>query len=191
MDLNYFSLRTPSVKLPKRLKRLLTFTERKSRRRKVSDIEKERKLQIECWKKRVLYATSTGTNAYEQCIELPRAIATSDGQPMKGNKSNTTKVLEKRYENASPQIISTTLPTGWIPDTTVIGGMFLINIHPWSAHTNIGEYATFLLRQHILPYFRTGSKEVHLLFDDPECHDLKLESLLNKWLPTGAMVPVL
>ena len=85
---NYFILRTPSVKVPKRQKRLLTFTERKSRRKKVSDIEKERKLQIECWKKRVLYATSTGTNiqnAYEQCIVLPRAIATSDGQPMKGN----------------------------------------------------------------------------------------------------------
>ena len=161
--MNYFILRTPRVKVPKRQKRLLTFTERKTRRKKVSDIEKERKLQIECWKKRVLYA-STGTNiqnAYEQCIVLPRAIATSDGQPMKGNKSNTTKVLEKRYENASPQIISTSLPTGWIPDTTVIEGMFLINIHPWSAN--------FLLRQHVLPYFRTGSKEVHLLFDDPEC----------------------
>ena len=38
-----------------------------------------------------------------------------------------------------------------------------------SAHTNTGEYANFLLRQHVLPYFRTGSKEVHLLFDDPEC----------------------
>lgn len=60
---------------------------------------------------------------------------------MKGYKSNTTKVLEKRYENASPQIISTSLRTGW---TTVIEVMFLINIHPWSAHTNIGEYASFL-----------------------------------------------
>lgn len=169
---NYFILCTPSVKVPKKQKRLLTFTERKSRWKKVSDIEKERKLQIECWKKRVLYATSAGTNiqnAYKQCIALPRVIATSDGQPMKGNKSNTTKVLEKRYENASPQIISTSLSTGWIPDTTVIEGMFLINIHPWSAHSNIGEYADFLLRQHILPYFRTVSREVHLLFDDPDC----------------------
>ena len=64
----YFILRTPSIKTPKRLKRLLTFTERKSRRKKVSDIEKERKLQIECWKKRVAYATSTGAQmdtAYE------------------------------------------------------------------------------------------------------------------------------
>ena len=168
----YFILRTPSVKTPKRLKRLLTFTERRSRRKKVSDIEKERKLQIECWKKRVAYATSTGVHmdsAYEQCIELPRAIATPDGHPIKGTKSNTTKVLEKRYENTTPQIILTALPAGWVPDATIIEGMFLINITPWSAHRNIGEYAEFLLRQHILPHFRNGSNEVHLLFDDPEC----------------------
>ena len=44
----YFILHTPSIKTPKHLKRLLTFTERKSRCKKVSDIEKERKLQIEC-----------------------------------------------------------------------------------------------------------------------------------------------
>ena len=102
----YFVLRTSSVKTPKHLKRLLTFTERQSKRKKVSHIEKERKLQIECWKKRVAYATNTGTpmdTAYEQCIELPRALATSDGHPIKGTKSNTTKVFEKRYENATPQ----------------------------------------------------------------------------------------
>lgn len=130
--MNCFLLRNPSVTVPKRLKRLLTFTERKSRRRKVSDIEKEMKLQIECWKKRVLYATSIGMNiqnAYEQCIELPRAIATSDGQPMKDNKSNTTKV----HENASPQIISTSLQTG----TTVIEGMFLINIQCTHQHRRV------------------------------------------------------
>ena len=37
----YFILHTPSVKSPKRQKRLLTFTERRSRRKKVSDIERE------------------------------------------------------------------------------------------------------------------------------------------------------
>ena len=168
----YFILRTPSIKTPKRLKRLLTFTERKSRRKKVSDIEKERKLQIECWKKRVAYATSTGAQidtAYEQCIELPRAIATPEGHPIKGAKANATKVLEKRYENATTQVIRTALPAGWVPEATIVEGMFLINITPWSAHHNIGEYADFVLRQHILPHFRNGSNEVHLLFDDPEC----------------------
>ena len=48
-------------------------------------------------------------------------------------------------------------------------GMFLINILPWSAHTNMGEYADFLLMQHIIPHFRNRAKEVHLLFDNPNC----------------------
>ena len=103
----------------------------------------------------------------EQCIELPRAIATPEGHPIKGAKANATKVLEKRYENATTQIIRIALPVGWVPEATIIEGMFLINITPWSAHHNIGEYAEFLLRQHILPHVRNGSNEVHLLFDDP------------------------
>lgn len=88
--------------------------------------------------------------AYEQCVELPRAIATPDGHPMKGTKSNTIKALEKRYENATPPIIRTALTAGWVPESTIIEGMFLINITPCSAHHNIGEYAEFLLQQHIL-----------------------------------------
>ena len=57
----YDIIRNPSVNPPKRQKRLLTFTERKSRRKKVSDVERERKLQIECWKKRIEFTSKTGT----------------------------------------------------------------------------------------------------------------------------------
>ena len=130
----YYILRNLSVKPPNHRKCLLTFTDRQ---KKVSDIEREQKLQIECWKKRVAFASSTGThimNAYQQCIELPRAIATSDGHPVKGTKANSTKVYEKRYEYASPPIIKTSIPPGWIPSTVIMEGMFLINITPWSAH---------------------------------------------------------
>lgn len=167
--IEYDILRNPSVKAPKRQKRLLTFTERKSRRKKVSDIEKERKLQVECWKKRLEFISKTGTQlpAFRQCIELPRAIATSDGKPVHGTKSNATKVYEKRYEEAHPPIITTSLPPDWNPDTIIMEGMFLINITPWSGHQNIGEYADFLLRQHVLMHYRNGVSEVHLLFDDP------------------------
>ena len=139
----YYTLRNPSVMPPKHRKRLLTFTERKSRRRKVSEIERERKLQIECWKKRVAFATSTGTqisNLYQQCLELPRAIATSTGQPVKGTKANTTKAYEKRYEHAFPPVFRSSIPPRWIPTTVVMEGMFLINITPWSAHKSMGEY---------------------------------------------------
>ena len=164
----YYVVRTPSVKPPKHRKRLLTFTERRSRKKKVSEVEKERKLQIECWKKRVAFSASTGVQmpgSYEQYIELPRAIASTDGTPTKGAKSNTTNCIEKRYQKSLPPVI---LTAAWIPDAVIMEGMFLINIKPWIAHKNLGDYARFLLKQHIFPYFRGGSREVHLLFDDPE-----------------------
>lgn len=163
---DYYIIRNSSVKPPN----LLTFTERQTRRKKGSEIERERKLQIECWKKRVAFATNTGlevNTTYQQCLELPRAIATFDGKPVKGNKSNITKVVQKRYEKATPPIISTSLKPGWVPDSVVMEGMFLINITPWSAHKSIGEYADFLIKQHIIPHFRNVTREVHLLFDDP------------------------
>ena len=168
----YAILGNPSATLRKRKKRLLTFTERRAKRKKVSEVEKERRLQIECWKKRVAFANTTGaslTNVFQQCIELPRAIATSDGNPVKGTKANSTKVYENRYEHAHPPIMRSSLPSGWIPTSVIMEGMFLINITPWSAHKCIGDYADFLLRQHILCHFRKGATEVHLLFDDPEC----------------------
>lgn len=106
----YYILRTPSNNPPKHRKNLLTFTEKKARKKKGSEIERERKLQIECWKKRVAFATSSGqqvSTAFEQCLELPRAIAQPDGTPANGAKSNTTKAFQKRYEQATPPIIST------------------------------------------------------------------------------------
>lgn len=170
-SIEYHILRTPSVKLPKHRKNLLTFTERRSRRKKVSQVERERKIQIECWKKRVAFANNTGSHVqstYQQCIELPRALATSDGSPTKGTKANSTKVYEKRYESVSPPIISTSLPQAWAPDAVIVEGMFMINVTPWSVHKTLGNYGEFLIRQHILPHFRNGATEVHLLFDDPE-----------------------
>ena len=70
-------------------------------------------------------------------------------------------------QNSRPTVILTSLHSDWIPDVVVMEGMFLINIKPWIGHKNLGEYADFLLKQHIHPYFRSGSHEVHLLFDDP------------------------
>jgi len=174
--IKYYVLKTPSVKPPKKRTRLLTFTERKSNKRKVSDIEKERRLQLECWKKRVAYSTATGQlmdNMYEQYIDLPRAISTSDGEPNKGTKSVTTTVYLKRYEEAMPTPFVTRFPTGWLPSIIIMEGMFLINIIPWDAHTTIGSYADFLMRQHIMPHYRNGATEVHVLFDNPKCNSLK------------------
>ena len=47
--------------------------------------------------------------------------------------------------------------------------MFLINVKPWIAHNNSGDYAIFLIKQLVLLFFRGRSQEVHIIFDDPEC----------------------
>lgn len=140
----YYTLHNPSVKPPKHRKRLLTFTERRSKRKKVTDIhvEKERKLKIECWKNRVAFANSTGTeigNMYQQCVELPRAIATTTGQPVKGTKANSTKAYEKHDGHASPPVIRTTLPPEWIPTTVVMEGMFFNQHHSMECSQKYGR----------------------------------------------------
>ena len=168
--MQYYHLKNPSVQPPRKRKHLLTFSERKTTSKKVSDVEKERRLQLECWKKRVEHASKLGVpikNTFEQCIELPRAIATINGLPVKGSKANATSVYEKRYREATERVILTSLPNGWAPDTVIIEGMFLINIQPWAGHTTLSHYANFLRKQYIDFYFRNGAKEVHVLFDDP------------------------
>ena len=103
------------------------------------------------------FASTIGSNlssVFLQCIELPCTIATSDGNPVKGNKANSTKVYENRYKHSHPPVLRTSIPLGWAPTSVIMEGMFLININPWSAHKCIGDYADFLLRQHILCYFR-------------------------------------
>jgi len=149
---------------------LLTFTEKRARQKKGSQVERERKIQLEVWKKRVSFSVTTGipdNMSYRQCIELPRAIATTEGRPIKGSKATITKVCEKRYKHVTPPIITTTLKAGWAADTVISEGMFLINITPWSTHQFMGDYAQFLLKQHILPLFGNTTQQVHLLFDNP------------------------
>jgi hypothetical protein len=82
--------------------------------------------------------------AFQQYLELPRAIANSDGQPVKGIKANTMKVYEKPIRMGMSPNTNSSLPPSWNPDTVII------NITSWSAHKNIGQYEDSLLRQHVL-----------------------------------------
>ena len=61
----------------------------------------------------------------------------------------------------------TSLPPSGLLTTVMMEGIFLINITPWSTHKNLGDYADFLIR--LLPHFRNGATELHLIFDDREC----------------------
>ena len=110
----YSILQAPSVHVPKRQKRLRTFSERKPLAKRVSDVEKERKLQIECWKKRVAFACKTGRvieDTFEQYVELPHALVDKDGLPQKGQKSSITRLIESGYSKACRKITSNVHPT--------------------------------------------------------------------------------
>ena len=70
----------------------------------------------------------------EQLIELPLAIADNMGNPIKGQKSYTTKFLEARYKSTSA--FSTRL--SFTPECVLLEGMFLINTTPLGSHnTNV------------------------------------------------------
>ena len=100
-------------------------------------------------------------------IELPLAIATNDGKPLKGQKKYTTKAIQNRYHKVSPPIISNSLPTGWIPDGCILEGMFLINTSPLGSHKTFNDYGHFLIQCYIVPQYSRGCNQVHILFDQP------------------------
>ena len=77
----------------------------------------------------------------EQLIEFPLAISDNTGNPLKGQKSYTTRSLESRYKEANPQVFVSTLP--------------------------LADYARFLMTRYILTQFNKGSNVVHVIFDNP------------------------
>ena len=99
----------------------------------------------------------------EQYLELPRAICDPHGNPHKGQKSYTTKWLERRYKD----ITISKLVAGWVANAVVLEGMFLINTTPLGTHTSMLDYATFLLRRFVMPHLASGTQEVHIVFDNP------------------------
>ena len=96
----------------------------------------------------------------EQLIELPLAIADNMGNPIKGQKSYTTKFLEARYKNTTA--FSTRL--SFIPECVLLEGMFLINTTPLGSHNTMSDYGRFLFSRFILTQFRRGCSEVHVIF---------------------------
>lgn len=77
---------------------LKTLAPIKVTKRRFGQMEKEKKLVTECLKKKIMLMEQTGMQVREgeQFIELPRAIATKEGLPQKGQKSSVTKFDEKK-----------------------------------------------------------------------------------------------
>ena len=163
-------LQTPSVANPPvRKRRLLTMAPTKLKKKRMSSKEKEDKDVNKYIRKRLAWSNQTG-QIYDESVEqysiLPRALSDTDGNPHKGNKSSWTEKLKNRYN--LPE--STPFISGleYVPNIIIIDAMFAININPLRQHKSIEEYAHLLLRQYAFPHYTSGTKEVHLLFDNPE-----------------------
>ena len=103
----------------------------------------------------------------EQYIPLPLALASNDGSPLKGQKSNTTKALKGRYKDATPPVFTNSLLSDWIPELVILEGMFMLNTTPLGSHRTFADYGQFLISRFIKPHFNSGSNEIHVLFDNP------------------------
>ncbi len=164
-----YYLKNPSVKVPQRRKKLQTFSSSKNKsKRRTNVAQQELKKVQKCMRRKIAYANKIGKNPDiigQQYIEYPRAICTTDGLPVKGQKSIATNFFQARYKNTT--LISHTLPTNWIPDSVILEGMFLIHTKPLHSNKVMKDYGNFIMRRFIVPYLKKGSQEIHLHFDDP------------------------
>ena len=74
----------------------------------------------------------------EQFIELPLAISDHEGNPIKGQKSYTTRAYNTRYKNKIAPITTLEFPAGWKAECSIIEGMFMINSAPLGSHRKFG-----------------------------------------------------
>ena len=94
----YNILRKPSTIVPNRKRKLLTFSERKATKTHMNQLEKDKQMVTKCLHRRLKWYQQTGQpveKLAEQYITFPLAISDNKGSPYKGQKSNTTKFIEK------------------------------------------------------------------------------------------------
>ena len=116
-----YILKTPSVKVPQRRKRLQTFgTKSKATKQKVNSLKQEMKRIQKCMRRKIAYATKMGTPDVigEQHIEFPRALCDVNGFPVKGQKSIATKFYQARYQESN--LTSHIIPDNWVPEAVIL-----------------------------------------------------------------------
>ena len=156
LRISYFTLKTPSVQAPNRRRALKTFSTKQVNKRRVNS-------------SKIQFSQKTGKRIDrpgEQLV-LPLSLTDNEGNPLKGKKSYFTRSLEARYKQSTIPIVTPYLPEGWELECSIVEGMFLINTSPLRKQTTMADYALFLLRRFIVSQFHKGSKEVHVIFDNP------------------------
>ena len=151
--IKFYVLKDPSAVVPRRKVKILTFASSRKLKRKVKQLDKEKKIVGKCLRRAFAWNAKFGSssqNVGQQYTELPRAISDPNGNLHKGQKSYTTKWLEKRYKD----LISNQLPGGWVPDVVVLEGMVMINTSPLTTHSTMKDYSQFLLRRFVLHHLK-------------------------------------
>ena len=138
--------------VPKRKRRLQTFSAPKKRPTKVKLKEREQKLISRCLRKQLAWSSvQYRVNSTLKCHDS--IWGTTQG-------SKKLRVYEKRYAN----VILTRFPGLWVPDTVVLEGTFLINTAPLVTHATMRDYAVFFVKRFITPHLAKG---VHIVYDRP------------------------
>ena len=84
-----------------------TFSERKDNKRRVTQLERDKKIILSAMNKKMEFSRKTKSpvdKPGEQLLELPLTISDNDGKPLKGQISAVTKVYEHRYKQSSPAV---------------------------------------------------------------------------------------
>ena len=171
----YFSSRVlhkPSVPTPVRQERLQTMGST-TRVRTRSPKTKPHQTMVLALKAQLVQAQreNAAPTIRQQVYLLPKALVNDDGNPRKGVKSVSRKVLVGRYRDQG--VMSSTVPSGVTGDKSntivVIDGMFLLQSTPLGHHSLVADYILFLLSRWVKPMFGLANN-VHLLWDDPGRH---------------------
>ncbi len=121
-------------------------------------------------RKKLLWSKTTNTaikTVSEQYIPLPLALCDNTGVPLKGQKSYTTKALKAKYKSSTPSVFLNALPTGWVPECCIFEGMFMLNTAPLGDHKTFSDYGNFLIKRFLVPQWRQGAQQLHIIFDNP------------------------
>ena len=160
---------------------LKTFAKEKVRRRRVSDLEKEKRLITLCYKRTISMSEERKQpiSSLLQFVPVPRAICSPDGLPRKGSKAVIYDFFQKRYTSDS-QIVSTTYSSSVSDTCMVVEGMNIIYMSPLKQHNFFIEYANMLVSRWITPFFTKGFKEVRILFDQAGTQGLSPKGIERK-----------
>jgi len=96
-------LKNPSVQAHNRIRRrrLQTFSKQKPTKSRITQLEKDKKLIMSAMKRKICFSQRVDApinKPGEQLLELPLAISDNAGNPLKGQKSYTTKSLGSQYQ---------------------------------------------------------------------------------------------